>query len=112
MTADMIYIFWSCRDKVEAKKIIHQLLDQWLIACASIFPGVESIYRWEGEIEESFEVKVILKTDSKHFEAIQNAIKTQCSYEVPEIVQVDITRGNAQYLSWIAAECDLSHSES
>ncbi len=107
MTADMIYVFWSCRDKVEAKKIIHQLLDQQLIACASIFPEVESIYRWEGKIEESFEVKVILKTDPKHFDAIQNAIKTQCSYEVPEIVQVDITRGNAHYLSWIAAECNL-----
>ena len=103
----MIYIFWSCRDKSEAKRIAYQLLDLRLIACASIFPEVESIYRWEGTIEESKEVKVILKTDSKHFDAIQRTIKAQCSYEVPEIVQVDISRGNPHYLSWIAEECNF-----
>ncbi len=106
----MIYVFWSCRDKTEAKKIIHQLLDQRLIACASIFLEVESIYRWEGKIEESMEVKVVLKTGSEHFDAIQNTIQTQCSYEVPEIVQVEIAQGNPRYLSWIAEECNLAHS--
>ena len=104
MTSVMIYIFWSCRDKIEAKKIIHQLLNQRLIACASIFPGVESIYRWAGKIEESEEVKVILKTDPKHFDSIHKMIQTHGSYEVPEIVQIDISRGNSRYLSWIGQE--------
>ena len=103
----LIYIFWTCRDKQEAKKIIHQLLDQRLIACASIMPRIESIYRWKGTIEEAKEIKVILKTASHHFDAIQSAIRTQGSYEVPEIVQVDIDRGNPHYLSWIAEECSL-----
>lgn len=106
----MIYIFWSCQNKVEAKKIIRQLLEERLIACASIFPRVESIYRWEGKIEENEEVKVILKTDSKHFDAIQNIIQAQSSYEIPEIVQVEIQRGNPRYLSWIANECLLIDS--
>lgn len=100
----MIYIFWTCRDKQEAKKIIHGLLDQRLIACASIIPEVESIYRWEEKIEESQEVKVILKTLNKHFNAIQNYIQKHCSYEVPEILQVDIVQGNSRYLSWVAQE--------
>ena len=98
---DLIYIFWTCRDKIEAKTIIHELLDQRLIACASIFPKVESIYRWEGTIEESQEIKVILKTTFKHFNAIQSYIQTHCSYEVPEILQVDIVQGNPRYLSWV-----------
>ena len=101
---DMIYIFWSCRDKTEAKKIIHRLLDKRLIACASIFPEVESIYRWEGKIEESQEVKVILKTQGKHYDAIQNYILSQCSYEVPEILQIEIVQGNPRYLSWVSEE--------
>lgn len=100
----MIYIFWSCHNEIEAKKIVHQLLNRRLIACASIFPEVESIYWWEGKIEESNEVKVILKTDSKHFDTIQNVIQTQCSYEVPEIVQIDIVKGNPRYLSWVNQE--------
>ncbi len=100
----VIYIFWTCRDRQEAKKIIHGLLDQRLIACASIFPEIESIYRWEGKIEEGREVKVILKTTLKHFDPIRSYIQTQCSYEVPEILQVDIAQGNPRYLSWVAEE--------
>ncbi|MDP1608743.1 MAG: divalent-cation tolerance protein CutA [Chlamydiales bacterium] len=69
---EAIYIFWTCRDKQEAKKILHGLLGQQLIACASIFPEVESIYRWEGKIEESRETKVILKTQPKHFDTVQS----------------------------------------
>lgn len=98
---EMIYIFWTCRDKQEAKKIAHSLLDQRLIACASIFPEIESIYRWEGKIEEGQEVKVILKSTHKHFDAIQSYILAHCSYEVPEIVQVDVAKGNPRYLSWL-----------
>ena len=103
----LIYIFWTCRDKQEAKKIIHELLDQRLIACASIFPEVESIYRWEGKIEESQEVKVILKTSLKHFDSVQNYIQAHCSYEVPEILQVDVVQGNPRYLAWVAQETAL-----
>jgi periplasmic divalent cation tolerance protein len=100
----LIYVFWTCRDKQEAKRIIHGLLDQRFIACASIFPEIESIYRWEGKIEESQEVKVILKTTSKHFDAVQSYIQKHCSYKVPEILQADIVRGNPSYLSWVIRE--------
>jgi periplasmic divalent cation tolerance protein len=101
---EVIYIFWTCRSTQEAKKIIHRLLELRLIACASLFPQIESIYRWEGKIEESLEVKVILKTAAKHFAAVQHTIQTDCSYEVPEILQVDIAQGNPHYLSWIVQE--------
>jgi len=104
----MIYIFWSCRDKNEAKKIIHILLEKRLIACASIFPEVESFYRWEGKIEESNEVKVILKTDAKHFDAIQTVILTEGSYQVPEIAEIDVVRGNPPYLDWLKRETALN----
>jgi len=106
----MIYVFWTCRDKQEAKKIIHGLLDRRLIACASIFPEIESIYRWEGKIEESQESKVILKTSANHFDAIQGYIQSHCSYEVPEISQIDITRGNSLYLAWVAQETAFDQS--
>lgn len=100
----MIYIFWTCANSSEAKKIIHGLLDHSLIACASIFPEIESIYRWKGKIEESREVKVILKTQPKHFDSILGYILKHGSYEVPEILQVDIPKGNPTYLNWVKAE--------
>ena len=107
--ADMVYVFWTCRDTCEAKKIIHELLHRRLIACASILPEVESIYRWEDKIEESKEIKIVLKTLAKHFNDIQNIITMQCSYEVPEILQVNISQGSASYISWVIHEttCNL-----
>ena len=80
------------------------LLEKHFIACGSIFPEIESIYRWEGRVEEGREAKVILKTVPHHFDAIRTFILSQCSYEVPEIVQIDITDGHLPYLSWVIKE--------
>ena len=100
----MIYIFWSCRDKIEAKRIVQELLEQRLIACASLFPEVKSLYRWEGKIEESLEVKVILKTLSEHFKAVETLIREKCSYQVPEIVMLSVEEGSPDYLKWVERE--------
>jgi periplasmic divalent cation tolerance protein len=100
----VIYVFWTCRDRQEAKEIVRGLLDLRLIACASLFPEVESIYRWEGKIEEGREIKVILKTTAVHFDQIRSYIQARCSYEVPEILQVNIGNGNPSYLSWVIRE--------
>lgn len=103
----MIYIFWTCQNKEEAKQIILELLDQRLIACACILPEVESIYRWEGKIEQGKEIKVIGKTQSKHFDSICNYIINKSSYQVPEIVQLNITKSNPSYLCWLKQETDF-----
>lgn len=97
----MIYVFWTCKNKEEAEKIVSELLDRRLIACASIFPGTESIYRWKGKIEKTTESKIILKSISKYFEEIQECIRSQGSYEIPEITQVNIDKVNPLYLSWV-----------
>lgn len=104
LNTEVVYIFWTCRNEPEAQKIINALLNQHLIACASVFPEITSFYRWQGVIETSQEVKIILKTQSRHFNTIQTYIQTHCSYEVPEIVQVEISQGNPLYMSWILQE--------
>lgn len=108
----MIYIFWTCRNELEAKKIVWELLNQKWIACASILPSIQSIYRWEGKIEESQEIKVILKTVAPHFETIQNYILKSCSYAVPEIVAVNVTHVNPSYLFWVEEETNTSSDHS
>ena len=99
----MIYIFWSCKDQEEARKIICELLNLHLIACASFFSQVQSLYFWKGEIEESSEIKVILKTEKRLFEPVRAFIKNHCSYEIPEIVSVDIAQIEPSYLSWLSS---------
>jgi periplasmic divalent cation tolerance protein len=96
----MVYIFWSAADVAEAKKIIYELLEKRLIACGSIFPQVQSIYRWKEKIEEALETKVILKTEAKNFIAIEKTIQAHSSYEIPEIVQFHSSYVSSKYASW------------
>ena len=100
----MIYVFWSCPNKEEAKRVVVGLLDKRLIACASMIPGVTSVYRWKEKVEEGEEIKVVLKTQAPHFDAICKYIVENGSYEVPEIVQIDVARSNPKYLSWVKEE--------
>lgn len=104
----MIYIFWTAKDKEEAHRIVEILLAQRLIACASLIDGVESIYRWEGKIEKSREVKVIFKTVGKHFDPICHWIQKEGSYKVPEVTQLEVAKANPDYLSWLETETNSS----
>lgn len=100
MKSEFCYVFWTCKNVEEAKKIARGLLEKRLIACASMWP-VESIYTWEKNIEEGKEIKVILKTRGERFEEVREFIVNHCSYEVPEILQVAIEKGNPKYLKWV-----------
>ncbi|MBM3199246.1 MAG: divalent-cation tolerance protein CutA [Chlamydiae bacterium] len=97
----MICVLWTCKHQEEAKKICRNLLDARLIACASLLPEVFSLYRWEGTLQESQECKVFLKTTEENFPALCKRIQEECSYEVPEILQISIAAGNPSYLAWV-----------
>lgn len=100
----MIYIFWTCRDRAEAREVIRGLLEKRLAACATLIPNVESMYLWKGRVEEGVEVKVILKTKKALFEDARDYILKNSSYEIPEICEVEVGRANPLYLQWILEE--------
>lgn len=99
-----ILIIWTCKESQEAEKIATALLEQRLIACASIIPTVISFFRWKGNIERAEECKVFLKTVRPLFGAVQDYIRTHSSYEVPEILQLAIEQGNPDYLAWLKSQ--------
>lgn len=102
----MIYIFWTCRNTEEAQNVAKLLLEKRLVACASILPEVESLYRWKGKIEIGKETKVIFKTQSKHFDPICQLILEHGSYDVPEISQIAVVGAHLPYLSWLQEETE------
>lgn len=104
MEASIVYIFWTCRDLEEGKKIARGLLEKRWIACATFIPHVESLYRWEDQIEEGKEVKAILKTRRGLFEKIRTYIQEQCSYKVPEIAELPLERVHPPYRDWVLQE--------
>jgi periplasmic divalent cation tolerance protein len=73
-----------------------------LAACANIFPGVESIYRWKGKVEQAQEVLAVLKTTAARLRKLEREVKRVHSYEVSEFLVVPIVAGSRAYLAWLA----------
>jgi periplasmic divalent cation tolerance protein len=84
-----------------AAAVIRSLLDEGLIACGSIVPGVRSIYRWRGNVEDSAEVQVVLKTTAGITTRCMARLAALHSYEVPEMIELEPTSVALPYASWI-----------
>lgn len=94
-------VFVTTGSKKEAKKISQEVLEKKLAACVSIVPSISSQYWWEGKIDSSKEVLLIIKTKKELFGKLKNSIKKIHSYTVPEIIALPIIYGNSEYLDWI-----------
>ncbi len=94
-------VFCTVPDRGQAEKIAKQLVKEKLAACCNIVPGLTSVYRWQGEIQQDAELLLILKTTAAAMPALEKRIKELHSYEVPEIIALPILTGNSDYLNWI-----------
>lgn len=99
---EFIEIQWTTGSIDEARRVCRYLVQERLIACAQIFPWIESIYMWNNQLETVQETKVILKTSLSKFEKVKEAIIQNCSYELPEVTYLKIDGGNTEYLNWLA----------
>ena len=87
-----------------AQLVARTLIESRLAACVNLLPAVQSMYRWQGQIEEATEITLLIKTTSQHYDSVQQAIVKLHPYDVPEIIATPIVAGYAPYLQWIAAE--------
>jgi periplasmic divalent cation tolerance protein len=78
------------------------MVDRQLAACVNIVPQIESIYRWQGKVEEASEWLLLIKTTAERFPAVRDALRELHSYELPECVAIAIEEGSSGYLEWIA----------
>ena len=100
--ASMLYV--TCGTVNEARQIARTLVHERSIACANIIERMQSIYWWQGDIEEDEEAVLLLKTHSEKVPAVIERVRELHSYAVPCIVELPLARGNPAYLDWIAAE--------
>ena len=99
MRCNLIYV--TVKDRAEAKKIAHMLVEEKLVACANILPGMTSMYQWKNKIETAQEVVLILKTTQNMSERVTKRVLELHSYECPCVITLPIEGGNPQFLQWI-----------
>ena len=95
-----IIIQTTCAFKEEAKEIAKILIEEKLAACVQISP-IESFFNWEGKFCSESETLLNIKTRKENFEKVKSKIKELHSYDVPEIIQLDITNASEEYLKFI-----------
>ena len=98
---DKILVLTTAGSEAEARNIAYALVDRKLAACANIIPRIQSIYRWQGKIEESEEYLLLIKTTADHFTKVRDAIQELHSYDLPECIAVPISNGSDPYIKWI-----------
>ena len=91
-------------DKAEAKKIAGELVASRLAACVNILDNMNSVYMWQGEIQEDSEVVLIAKTTRARVPQLVEKVKSLHSYDCPCIVSLPVLDGHQPFMEWIEAE--------
>ncbi|NLL89555.1 MAG: divalent-cation tolerance protein CutA [Dehalococcoidales bacterium] len=102
--SEYMVVLITAKDGEEAGFISKVLLEQKKAACINIIEGINSIYRWNGNIESASENLLIVKTRTALLDEIIRIVKEIHSYDVPEIIALPITGGSFDYLAWVGKE--------
>lgn len=103
---DKLLVLTTAGSEMEAQKIAQALVDRRLAACVNIVPRIQSIYRWQGNVEQTVEYLLLIKTVQAREEQVSAAIRELHSYELPEFITVSIEGGSAEYLKWLSDSVD------
>jgi periplasmic divalent cation tolerance protein len=109
VSCEVVILLSNFPDAATARTAVRALVEERLIACGNIVPGVESIYEWKGAVETGAEVMVVCKTTVHSAPAAQTRLRALHPYEVPEILQIPVTDGWPDYLSWVIGQSSPRH---
>ncbi len=102
MSAFRVVFVTVQRDK--ARALATEIVENRLAACVNIVDTVRSIYRWKGKITSDDEALLVIKTATKKVENLIKYVKENHSYDIPEVVSLNIAEGNPDYLDWLDEE--------
>jgi periplasmic divalent cation tolerance protein len=102
VTEHPVLILVTAGGRNDAERIAEGLVEAHLAACCSVIPTVHSFYIWDGQLKREHESLLLVKTVQSRAEAVQDYVRANHSYELPEIIQIPIEGGLPAYLEWVA----------
>src|SRR5262245_12872540 len=101
MSAEYVVILTTLPADGDAASFARTLVEERLAACVNLLATMESVYRWEGRVEQETERQVIIKTSRDRVIALWDCVRELHPYEVPEFLVLSIVDGNEAYLRWV-----------
>jgi periplasmic divalent cation tolerance protein len=98
---EMLVVLTTFASEDDAARVTRALVEDRLIACANLVPGVRSIYRWRGEVKDEREVLAVMKTRKQDWTALLSRLHELHPYEVPECLALRVAAGAPKYMEWL-----------
>ena len=97
-------VLCTCPDETVASELATGLVEAGLAACVNVLPGIRSIYRWQGDVQDEAESLMVIKTGENRFAALRGWLVEHHPYDVPEVIALPVEEGLPAYLEWVARE--------
>jgi periplasmic divalent cation tolerance protein len=104
MSEESLVVLVTAPTMEEAAQLGRALVEERLAACANLVPGLRSIYRWQGAVQDDAEVLLLIKTTSAYLERLTQRIVELHSYETPEVLALPVAGGSLAYLQWLSRQ--------
>ena len=101
---DIVVVLTNLPDRAAAMRLAALLVEHRHAACVNILAECTSVYRWEGKVTMATEVPMLIKTSSSAYPHLEEKIRANHPYELPEILSVPVKDGLRAYLDWVATE--------
>ncbi|MGH7826510.1 MAG: divalent-cation tolerance protein CutA [Candidatus Binatia bacterium] len=98
---DFIIVFVTAGSSTEGDQLARALVNERLAACVNRIKSIKSVYRWQGQVEESEEELLIIKSKKELFRSVEKRVRELHSYSVPEVIALPIIEGSQGYLEWL-----------
>ncbi len=102
--SDPLVVMTTLPDPTQAQALAKVLVEEGLVACAQILPGMQSLYRWQGKLHQDAECLVLLKTLVGRFGALEERLGALHPYSVPELIGLPAVRWSQAYGAWVAEQ--------
>ena len=102
-----LLILTNLPDVASAEKLAHAMIESRAAACVNVLTACRSIYRWQGAVETANEIPLLIKTTAANYPRVEEIVRAQHPYAVPELIAIPITHGLPAYLDWLAAETEI-----
>ena len=100
----VMFVYATASDAAEARRIGRAVVEERLAACANVLAPMQSVYWWDGKVQEADEAVLILKTTAERLDALVARVRALHSYDCPCIEALAVNGGNPEFLAWVARE--------
>jgi periplasmic divalent cation tolerance protein len=101
---EFIVVYVTAGSPAEGERLARALVEEQLAACVNRIAPIQSVYRWQGKVDQSEEQLLIIKTRKTLFTALEKRVRELHSYSVPEIIALPIVAGSEAYLQWLGEQ--------